>query len=73
MRNAIDRAHLPALRFIEMTDTFGAFGRIDHVDFRPHRDCVVRALGLADVAIDALVGNHQSHAATNFAGKNKIL
>lgn len=59
--NAFDRTHLLTLRLIEMADAFGAFVRVDHVDFRAHRDCVVRALGLADVTIDALVGNHQSH------------
>ena len=35
--------------------------RIDHVDLRAHRDRLVRALGLADIAVDALVGDHQGH------------
>ena len=39
------------------------FAGIDHVDLRPLRDRVVRALGLADVAVDAFVGDHQRHRA----------
>jgi hypothetical protein len=48
---------LLALRFVEMADAFGALVRVDFVDFRAHVDRVVRALGLAYVAIDAVVGN----------------
>src|SRR5438067_2578703 len=59
--NAGDRAHLLALRFVEMADAFGAFMGIDLVKLRAHRDRFVRALGLAHVAIDAVVGNQQSH------------
>ena len=62
-RNAVDRADLDALRRVEMADALGAFRGIDHVDLRPLRDRVVRALGLADVAVDAFVGDHQGHRA----------
>lgn len=71
--NALDGAHLPALGFVEMADALRALGWIDHVDLRPHRNCVVRALRLAHVAIDALVGNHEGHAGTNFPRKNNTL
>ena len=37
------------------------FDGIDHVDLGPLRDRLVRALGLADVAVDAFVGDHQRH------------
>ena len=56
-RNAGDGTDLLALRLIEMADAFRAFVRIDLVELRAHRDRFVRALGLADVAIDAVVGN----------------
>jgi hypothetical protein len=45
------------LRLVEMADAFGALVGIDLVNLRAHRDRVVRALGLAHVAIDAVVGN----------------
>ncbi|CAM2148287.1 Integron gene cassette protein [Paraburkholderia tropica] len=73
LRDALHRTHLNALRLVEMADALRALVRVDHVDFRAHRNSVVRALGLADVAIDALVGNHQGHAATNFFRKNNTL
>ncbi len=58
-RNAFDRAHLLALRLVEVADALGALVRGRSRRSRAHRDRVVRALGLADVAVDALVGNHQ--------------
>src|SRR5690606_36051754 len=60
-RNAVDRAHLPALGLVEVPDAFGAAKRVDHVDLLAHRDRPVGALGLADVAVDALVGDDQRH------------
>jgi hypothetical protein len=60
-RDAIHRAHFDALRLVEMTDAFGAAPEVDHVDLRAHGDRVVRALGLAHVAVDALVGDLQRH------------
>jgi hypothetical protein len=56
-RNAIDGAHLHALRFIKMAYTFSAFMRIDFVDFCAHVNGRVRALRLAHVAVDAFIGN----------------
>jgi hypothetical protein len=56
--NAVDRAHLLALGFVEMADAFGALVGVDLVNLGAHGNGVVRALGLAHVAIDAVVGNH---------------
>ena len=60
-RDAAHRAHLHALRLVEVADAFRAAGRVDHVDPLAHRDRLVLALGLADVADDALVGDRQGH------------
>src|SRR5437667_594345 len=60
-RNAADRTHLHALRLVEVADAFGAAMRVDLVELRPHRDRLIRALGLAHIAVDAFVGDHQCH------------
>ena len=60
-RDARDRADLDALRLVEVADALGALARVDDVDHHAHRDRRVRALGLAHVAVDALVGDHQRH------------
>src|SRR5207244_104828 len=59
--NAVDRAHDDALRLAEVPDAFGAFGWIDDIDLRALRDRAVRAFGLADIAIDAFVGDDECH------------
>ena len=56
-RNAIDRAYFAALRYIKMSDTLRAFQWINFVNFDAERNCLVGTLGLADIAIDALIGN----------------
>ena len=58
-RNAGDGADLHALRLVEVADALGALARVDDVDRLAHRDRRVGALGLADVAVDALVGDDQ--------------
>ena len=55
------RADLHALRLIKMTHAFGALVRVDLVDLGPQKNGLIRALGLADITIDALVGDDQSH------------
>jgi hypothetical protein len=55
--DAVYRADLDALRFVIVTDALGAFSGIDFIDFCALRNRLVRTLGLADVAIDALVGD----------------
>jgi hypothetical protein len=59
--DAIDRTHFAALRGIKMADAFGAFCGVDFVDFDAHVDGLVRAFGLAHVAVNALIGNFKCH------------
>jgi hypothetical protein len=58
---ALHRAHLLALRYIEVTDALGAAGWIDLVDFFTLEDSAIGAGRFAYVAIDAIVGNHECH------------
>lgn len=55
--NAINRTNLPALRGIKMAYALRTLVGIDLVNLNPHKNRIIRALGLTDVAIDALVGN----------------
>jgi hypothetical protein len=59
-RNAGHGADLHALRLVEMAHAFGAFVRVDLVNFLAQVDRLVGAFGLADVAVDAFVGDHQA-------------
>src|SRR5690606_14842587 len=58
-RDAIHRADLLALWLVVMADAFGAQVGVDDVDFLALGDRAIRALGLADVAVDAVVGDYQ--------------
>jgi hypothetical protein len=66
-RDAIDRTHFAALRGIKMANAFGAFCGVDFVDFNAHVNGFVRALGLAYVAVNALIGNFKCHDLRLFA------
>ena len=55
--NAINGTDLPALRGIKMAYAFRALVGINLVNLNPHKNRIIRALGLTDVAIDAFVGN----------------
>ena len=55
--NAINGTDLPALRGIKMAYALRALVGIDLVNLNPHKNRIIRALGLTDVAIDAFVGN----------------
>src|SRR6185437_9856276 len=59
--DAFHRAHGDALRLVEMPDAFRAQRRIDDVVLLALRDRAIGAHGLADVAIDAGVGDLQGH------------
>lgn len=59
--NAVDRAHRLALRNIKVPHAFGATLWIDFIDHWPFVNGFIRADGLADIAIDALVGDFQCH------------
>src|SRR5450830_850099 len=71
-RDATDRTHLLTLRFIKMPDAFSAFVRIDFVDLRPHVNRFVRALGLADVAVNAIISDHQCHKNSAFYSCRRV-
>ena len=60
-RNTRDRTDLHTLRLVEVSDAFSTLVRIDFIYFRPKENRVVRALWLTNIAIDALIGNDQSH------------
>lgn len=60
-RNAINRTNLDALAGAEVADAFGAAGRIDLVYQRSLINRIVGTFGLANVAINAFVGNDKCH------------
>src|SRR5689334_25335333 len=68
-RNAIHRADLLALRFVIVADTLRAQVRVDHVDLFALGNGGVWALGFADVAVDAIVGDDQGHANSSRGGR----
>jgi hypothetical protein len=59
--NASHRTQLLTLWLVEMTNAFSAFVGINLIDQLAHRDSIVRASRLADIAVDAIVGDHQCH------------
>ena len=59
--DALDRAYLDTLRDIVVTHAFGASGRGDLVDLDALADGGIRTDRLADIAIDALVGDLEGH------------
>jgi hypothetical protein len=65
-QDAIDWAHLLALRLVVVAYALRAQIRVDLVNFLALIDRGVRALGLAHVTINALVGNEQRHDYTSF-------
>ena len=56
-RDARHRADLYALRFVKVANAFGAFVGVNLVDFFAHVNSLVRAFGLAHVAVDAFVSD----------------
>ena len=65
-RNAGHWADLHALGLVKVAYAFGAFVRVNLVNLRAHVDGLVGAFGLADVAVNAFVGNDQGHGAALF-------
>lgn len=55
--NALHWADDGALGLIKMTDTLCTQARLDLVDLLAHRNRSVRALGLANITINAFIGN----------------
>src|SRR5690606_24349724 len=66
-RDALDRADLLALRRVEVADALRAAVRIDLVDLRSLRDRLIGADRLADIAVDAFVGDDQGHGMASAA------
>ena len=59
--DALDRTHLDTLRRFVVADAFGAERGRDLVDLPAFRDRPVRTDGLADVAVDAEIGDLEGH------------
>jgi len=55
------RAHLHTLGLIKMAHAFGALAGVDFIDFRPEVDRLIGTLRFTHIAVDAFVGDHQSH------------
>jgi hypothetical protein len=64
-RDAGYRTDLDTLGLIKMPHAFCAFGWINFIDIGPQIDRLVRALGLAHIAVDAFIGDHQCHATSS--------
>gem|GEM_PF-2840914 len=60
--NTSHRANRHTLRFVKMADTFGATRWVNQIMFLAQIDGLIGAFWLADITIDALVGNHQRHS-----------
>ena len=60
-QNTFDRADFYALGRLKVAHAFCAAGRINNVELLSLRDRFVRAFWLADITIDAFVGNQQGH------------
>ena len=60
-RNASHGAHLNTLRLVKMPNAFRAFAGVNFINFWPKVNSLIGALRFAHIAIDAFVGNQQSH------------
>src|SRR5690606_27285215 len=60
-QDAVHGAHLDALRLVIVAHALGAEIRVDLVDLVALGNRTVGALGLAHIAVDAFIGDHQSH------------
>ena len=60
-RDTGHRTHLNTLGLLKMADAFCALVGVDFIDFRPEVDRLIGALRFTHIAIDAFVGDHQSH------------
>ena len=60
-RDTGHRAHLHTLGLIKMAHAFGALAGVDFIDFRPEVDRLIGTLRFTHIAIDAFVGDQQSH------------
>lgn len=58
-RDALDRADFHALRGVKVTHAFGAFHRVNFINFDTLVNGFIRAFGFTHIAIDALFGDSQ--------------
>jgi len=58
----VDGAHFLAGRRFIVTDALGAAVTIDLINLIPHRNCLIRALWLTHVTVDAFAGDKQRHS-----------
>jgi hypothetical protein len=56
-----------------MAHAFGAAARVDLVVLRAKKNRAVRALGLAHIAVDAFVRDHQSHDRLRYCGRKEFV
>lgn len=64
LRIGLDAGHRAdhlALRLIKMAHTLGAASRIDFIDLFAEINRIIRACRLADIAVNALIGDEQCH------------
>jgi hypothetical protein len=59
--DAVHGTDLNALRLLKMSHAFGALGGINFVDLLAKINGLIGTLGLAHIAVDALLSDHQSH------------
>jgi hypothetical protein len=59
--NTSYRAYLNTLRLVKVTHAFCAFVGVNFINFCPKVNRLVGTLRFANIAIDAFVGNQQSH------------
>jgi hypothetical protein len=60
-RDTCHGAHLNTLRLVKVTHAFRAFVGVNFINFCPKVNGLVGTLRFAHIAIDAFVGNQQSH------------
>jgi hypothetical protein len=60
-RDTGHRTHLNTLRLLKMADAFCALVGVDFIDFRPEVDRLIGTLRFTHIAIDAFIGDQQSH------------
>lgn len=63
-RYAAHRANLNALWFTKVPYTLRAFAGLNDIVVAPHRYGLVRALRLANITVDAFIGDHECHGDT---------
>jgi hypothetical protein len=60
-RDTGHRTHLNTLGLLKMADAFCALVGVDFIDFRPEVDRLIGTLRFTHIAIDAFIGDQQSH------------